>query len=180
MLCFNGVILLLLPQPPGSAPPPPPPSRVSSRHSGKYGTASYGTLPSKFSHSSSTTTYAASTLRAKSMDLSYKDDDGSGAYSRSQSLECSACVLEAQAECRECEESLYQRADNCRECVEYGLTRGEGEYKEHKVSCFTACAPKTKTNTKKSSHHGKSSRKESKRKEAAKLRAPSLEEETEA
>lgn len=113
------------------------------------------------------------------MDLSYMDDNGSGAYTRSQSLECSACVLETQAECRECEESLYQqRAENCRECVEYGLTRGEGEYKENQVSCFTACAPKTKTKTKKPSQQGKKARRESKKKEAAKEKDISPDEET--
>lgn len=95
------------------------------------------------------------------MDLSYMDDISSGVYSRSQSLECGACALEA--ECRECEESLYlQRAESCQECVEYALTRGEGEYKENKVSCFTACAPKTKTKTK---QQGKKARRESRKRE---------------
>lgn len=167
-----------LPQPPGSAPPPPPPNRVSSRHSGKYGSASYATLPSKLNHSSSTMSYASATLRTKSMDLSYMDGDCSGPYSRSQSLGCSECALEAQAECRECEESLYQQhSESCRECVEYGLTRGEGEYKENKVSCFTACAPKTKT--KKASLKGKKARRESKKKEE-KQKGASTEEETSA
>lgn len=163
-------------QPPGSAPPPPPPNRVSSRHSGKYGTASYGTLPSKLNHSSSTMSYASNTLRTKSMDLSYMDGDCSGPYSRSQSLGCSQCALEAQAECRECEERVYQpHAESCRECVEYGLTRADGEYKENKVSCFTACAPKTKT--KKASLKGKKAWTDSKKKEE-KHKVASTEEET--
>lgn len=115
------------------------------------------------------------------MDLSYMEADGRGAYSRSQSVGCSECALEAQAECRECEESLYQQSlETCRECVEYGLTRGEGEYKENKVSCFTACAPTSKTKTKKPSGQGKKARRESKKKEEAKHKVASTDEETSA
>ena len=112
------------------------------------------------------------------MDLTYQDDDFCGGYSRSQSLECSACVLEAHSECRECEETLYHHGvESCRECVEYGRTRGEEEYQEEyqemKVSCFT-CAPKTK----KFSNEDKKTKRASKRKEAGKLKTMSIEEET--
>lgn len=108
------------------------------------------------------------------MDLTYQEEDYRGAYSRSQSLECSACTLEVKAECRECEETLYQqRVENCRECVEYEHARGEEEYREKTVSCF-ACAPKTK----KFSHESKKTKRASKRKEIGKQKTNSIEEET--
>lgn len=160
-------------QPPGSAPPPPPPNRVSSRHSGKYGITYYGTLPSKLNHSSSDT-YGSNAFRAKSVDLTYLEEDYHGTYSRSQSLECSACVREVQAECRECEETLYQQSmENCRECVEYEQAKVEEEEyweKEKNVSCF-ACAPKTK----KFPNESKTKR-ASKRKEIGKQKMNSIDE----
>ena len=108
------------------------------------------------------------------MDLTYSDEEFRSAYSRSQSLECSACVLEAQAECRECEENLYQqRADNCRECVQYGLARGEDEYLEENVSSCFACGSKPK----KYSNESKKTKRSSKRKEAGKQKTLSVEEE---
>ncbi|KAK7074583.1 hypothetical protein SK128_008534 [Halocaridina rubra] len=152
------------PEPPSGAPPQPP-SRVSSRQSGKPYASHFSTLPPRLSRNTSSTydrrtvdsTYA---MRGMSLDVSYlTSSDESPNFSRSKSLDCEACVLESQQEyeqshCDMCEGNALGAESGCPECEKYSLSRGAaaqlGHFKEEKVTCFSACNPRSKKKNKNS------------------------------